>query len=135
MSEESTLTLDRITAPSWDNDPVGWLCWLLETHPEIYREFRRLADDRLEVRPGDVLSSDQLLHVIRHNTALRAQGDTFKINDHASAPFARLYMIEYPEREGCFRTRNSFFDMLNKAEEERLLLAFEPLRVNRRRFV
>jgi hypothetical protein len=122
-------------APAWEDDPVGWACWYLERHPRVYREFRRLADLRRERRPNSRMSADQILHVLRWETELRGEDDTFKINDHLSALFSRLYVLDRPEAEGLFRTRKSIFDMLAPREERRLMLAFEGVRINRRRFV
>jgi hypothetical protein len=126
---QPTLNFEKTTAPAWEDDPVGWACWLLETHPEIYRQFRALCDEALRRQPGRVLSADQVLHVIRWETSLKAEGDTFKINDHASALFSRLYVIERPQSDGCFRTRKSIFDMLTQDETKRLMDAFESVRL------
>lgn len=135
MTEQATLPFSRVTAPSWDHDPVGWACWLLDTHPGIYKQFRALCDEALRRQPGRVLSADQVLHVIRWETSLKAQGDTFKINDHASALFSRLYVLDRPHHDGCFRTRKSIFDMLSDEEDRRLIAAFEPLKNKRRRYM
>ena len=124
-----------VTAPEWESDPLGWYIWYLTEHPEIYKEFRRIADEGLRHNPTMALSSDRILHVIRWQTDLKGEGDRFKINDHLTALFARLYVLERPELEGKFRNRKSFLDALDTNEQERLLLAFEPLRLNRRRLV
>jgi hypothetical protein len=34
-------------------------------------------------------------------------GEPYKINDHYSAYYARLFMRDYPEYDGFFRTRRT----------------------------
>lgn len=128
-------TGNTVTAPSWHDDPVAWSCYLLESSPDLYKAFRRIADEGLRQNPHMTLSADRILHVIRWETDLRGEGDTFKVNDHCSALFARLYALERPQYADKFRSRKSFLDALTKNDEERLLLAFEPLRESKRRFV
>ena len=124
-----------VTAPVWANDPIAWSCWLLTENGQLYKQFREIADERLRQNPRMTLSADRILHVIRWDTDLRGEGDTFKVNDHCSALFARLYVLERPQYADKFRNRKSFLDSLTQDEEERLLLAFEPLRETRRRLV
>lgn len=135
MSQQLPITFPTVTAPSWQDSPLRWACWLLQEHPDIYRKFRELTDDALRLRPGRVLSADQVLHVIRWDTELKGEGDVVKINNNASALFARLYVLERPQHEGCFRVRKSFYDMLSEEEWRHLLLAFEPLRDKSWRFI
>lgn len=136
-SEQPALVfpVGSVTAPSWEADPLGWYIYILENSPQLYVEFRKIADEGLRHNPAMALSADRILHVIRWQTDLRGEGDRFKINDHLTALFARLYVLERPQYKDKFRNRKSFLDSLTKTEEERLLLAFEPLRENRRRFV
>lgn len=124
-----------VTAPDWETRPLDWFIYMLETNPALYKAFRRIADEGLRRNPAMTLSADRILHVIRWETDLKGEGDIFKINDHLTALFARLYVLERPQHKDKFRSRKSFLDSLTKNEEERLLLAFEPLRETRRRFV
>lgn len=127
MTKQLPLKFPTVTAPRWEDSPVEWACWYLRENPQVYREFRRLCDDARKRNPDIVLSADMVMHVIRWNTATRAYGDTFHVNDHATALFARLYKLERPEAK--FRSRKSIFDMLTPAEERRLMDAFESVRL------
>ena len=47
------MTIDlerRVTAPDFTTDPLGYFVWHLETHPDMYRQFRQTAD---AYRAGD----------------------------------------------------------------------------------
>lgn len=130
-----TFPVGGVTAPDWETRPLDWSIWYLEQNGHIYKRFRDICDDAIRRNPKIVLSARFILHKIRWDTELEGEGDAFKINDHASSLFARLYVLERPQHEGKFRNRKSLLDSLDKDEEERLLLAFEPLRENRRRFI
>ena len=140
-TEQPTLTFPprTVTAPEWVSGNIGacleYFIWILEHSGELYKAFRAEADKGLRQNPQMTLSADRILHVIRWDTDLRGEGDTFKVNDHCSALFARLYVLERPQYADKFRNRKSFLDSLTQDEEERLLLAFEPLRETRRRLV
>ena len=140
-TEQPTLTFPTatVTAPEWIPNDVSaclnYFIWVLEHSGQLYKQFRKIADEGLRQNPRMPLSADRILHVIRWDTDIRGEGDTFKVNDHCSALFARLYVLERPQYADKFRNRKSFLDMLNKDEEERLLLAFEPLRETKRRVV
>lgn len=118
---------NKMTAPKWEESPIDWTVYYLKEEAQVYREFRRLCDDALRRNPGMTLSADRVLHVIRWETEVKAMGDKFHVNDHASALFARLYKLERPNAN--FRSRKSIFDMLSKNEWQRILNAFEPIRV------
>jgi hypothetical protein len=135
VTKQLPLKFPTVTAPRWEDDKVEWACWYLRENGHIYKEFRRRADEAMKADPHGPMSADDILHSIRWDTRLKAKGDVFKINDHASALFARLYIEERPHAQKNFRSRKSFFDMLTNNERERLMRAFEPLRINKRRFV
>lgn len=140
-SEQPALVfpISEVTAPPWiPNDVEACLryyIWFLENNGHVYEEFRNICDDSVQQNPKITLSARFILHMIRWRTELKGDADVFKINDHVSSLFARLYVLERPQYKDKFRNRKSFLDSLTKTEEERLLLAFEPLRENRRRFV
>jgi hypothetical protein len=135
VTKQLPLEFPTVTAPRWEDSPVAWACWYLRENGHVYKKFRELIDDALRANPTMRVSADQALHVLRWNLRIRAEGDVFAINDHASALFARLYIEERPHAKDNFELRKSFFDMLNEHEKERLMRAFEPLRINKRRFV
>lgn len=122
------LSVGSVTAPDWSADPAQWCCWYLDENADLYREFRRLADEMLRRRPGTKLSADQVCHVVRWNSRLAASGDYFAVNNNATALFARLYVEERPQHEGVFSTRKSVLDYLPPEQWDRVLLAFESVR-------
>lgn len=129
------LSVSLVVAPDWSVDPVGWCVWFLCENGHVYREFRRLVDDmRRSAGEGVRLSADGVCHVIRWNSRLKARGDVVAINNNAAALMARLYLEERPEAT-VFDKRESLFERLSASEWERLMVAFEPLRVARRRSV
>lgn len=121
-----------VTAPSFSDNPARWAVWYLRTNGHIYREFRRQVAQMLDVRPGLALSADQVLHVIRWNSLLRADGDVVAINNNLSSLFARLLLAERPQYATSFSLRKSVWDDLPAREWEEVLLAFELLRADRR---
>jgi hypothetical protein len=115
-------------APDWDESHLAWAIWYLKENAHVYKEFRKIVNNALAVSPRMKISTDQVLHVIRWNSAVAADGDTFAVNDHCGSLFTRLYIEEYPHRERHFYTRRSWLDRLTEAEREQLMLAFEPIR-------
>jgi len=110
MPEKLRINPGSITAPRAGDDPVGYAVWLLTEHPEIYRQFRSLCDQYLAVRPDAVISARMVCQVIRWNTAIKATGDVFKINNNATPLLSRLYVLERPSKKFAFRTRKSVYD-------------------------
>lgn len=113
------------TAPPWRQDPYGWCLWYLRKNGHIYRAFRKEVDDRLARYPRSRVSADAVLHYIRWNTPINAEGDLFSINDHASALFARIYLVERPQHAERFELRRSFLDYLTRDQVDELLVAAE----------
>jgi len=124
----------RVTAPRFGDNPARWGQWYIAHAPHVYREFRRLCLDMLRSRPTTKLSADQVLHVVRWNSQLRAEGDVVAINNNASALFARLFVEEFPQHAEVFTQRRSVWDDLNSQEWQSILNAFERLRSTRRRY-
>lgn len=50
-------------------------------------------------------SADAVLHRIRWYTTVETAGPVFKINDHYSSLYARLFHLAYPERGRFFEIR------------------------------
>jgi hypothetical protein len=115
-------------APDWDDSHLAWAIWYLKENGHVYREFRKLVNNALAVSHRMKISTDQVLHVLRWNTAVAADGDTFEINDHCGSLFTRLYIAEYPHRADRFYTRRSWLDNLTDKEHDELMYAFAPLR-------
>lgn len=122
-----------VTAPQFAANPARWAVWYLKNNGHIYRAFRHEVLTMLRARPGIRLSADQVLHVIRWNSILAAEGDFVAINNNLSSLFARLLIEEHPEHEGVFTRRHSVWDDLTLLEWDDILLEFERLRHDRRR--
>lgn len=72
-------------------------------HPEVWRLFCVYADAMRAKRPR--YSADAILHRVRWEIALRATDGSFKINDHYSAYYARMYIATHPGSHGFFAFR------------------------------
>lgn len=121
----------RVTAPRFADNPARWGAWYVVHGAHVYGEFRRLCLDMLGARPATRLSADQVLHVVRWNSQLRAEGDLVAINNNASALFARLFVAEFPRYAEVFERRRSVWDDLTALEWDSILVAFERTRKRR----
>lgn len=75
-------------------------------NPHIYRLFCHFADELLR-RGREHYSARLICSRIVWHIDTTTVGDGFKINDHHSPFYARLWLEEHPEHEGFFRTRES----------------------------
>ena len=125
------MTEGSVTAPKFEDSPAAYAVWVLERHADVYREFRRLCDERLRENPSGHIGSKQIVEVMRWFSGSRMDGDLAKINNNVTSLFARLYVLERPEHEDAFATRRSVWDSLTPEENERLLLAFERIRTRK----
>jgi hypothetical protein len=75
-----------------------------EANPKVYELFDRFTKQVIR-RGHKNFSSDAILHRIRWETNVATNGDKFKINDHFSAYYARLWLENNPDHDGFFRTR------------------------------
>lgn len=73
-------------------------------NPQVYERLRELA---LELKRRGVrkYSIKGLFEVLRWEHALETKGDTFKLNDHYTAWYARALMKNEPELKEFFNTR------------------------------
>mgnify|MGYP001799875119 CR=1 FL=1 len=104
------LPVGSVTAPQFDDDWVAYAVWMLTHHGAIYREFRRMVDERLERFPGETVSARMALETLRWNTGLQATGDHYKINTNILPLLSRLYISERPYAADNFRLRRSTYD-------------------------
>ena len=116
-----------VTAPDFTKDPTGWCLWYLTENAHIYRAFRRELDQRFHQYPEARVSADAALHHIRWQTPTGARGDLVKINNNASALFARLYVYERPHRKSNLELRRSFLDSLDAQSKWLLARAAEAI--------
>lgn len=75
-----------------------------EANPRVYELFDRFTRQVIQ-RGHTRFSADAILHRIRWETSVVTRGDQFKINDHYSAYYSRLWMNDNPEHDGIFATR------------------------------
>lgn len=66
-------------------------------------------------------SADAVLHRIRWHTTVETKGSDFKINDHFSSLYARLFHMAHPEHGKFFETR-ALSDGVEVDQELRKLL-------------
>ena len=128
MTTQLPLHFPTVTAPRFEDSPVGYAVWLLDVNPKLYFEYRRRVEERLKLNPTARIGSKQVIEIMRWFSDAHAEGDVAKINNNCTSLFARLYVLEHPEHEGAFTTRKSVWDSLSKADNERLMLAFEKIR-------
>jgi len=56
---------------------------------------------------ADHYSAACICEQIRWHTDLKTKGHGYKINDHHTAYYARLFHLAYPQHEGFFRNRKT----------------------------
>lgn len=72
-------------------------------NPHIWREFVKFSKEAKQ-KGFEHYSAKGIFEIIRWHTAASGN-DQFKLNNNYHADYARKMMIEYPEFEGFFRTR------------------------------
>lgn len=78
-------------------------------NPHVFRLFERFALEAAARRKR--FSSDAVLHRLRWFTQIETDDPAgFKINDHWSAFYARLFLEQHPELAGFFELRRSVAD-------------------------
>jgi len=75
-----------------------------EENPVIYRLFCRFVDELVHAGRKR-FSADAVLHRIRWETAIQTTDEKFKINDHYSSRYARLWLDENPGHGSFFELR------------------------------
>jgi hypothetical protein len=77
-------------------------------NPYIYEAFKKYTFESIE-RKFKNFSAEFVFNIIRWETAISGN-DTFKMNNNYKAFYSRMFMNEYPEYKGYFRTRKSKYD-------------------------
>lgn len=86
-------------------NPIEARFWEMHAeNPRVYQLFDKFAWMLIH-RGYQHHSADAVLHRIRWASAVEMEGDEFKINDHFSAYYARLWMRNNPDNRGFFRLR------------------------------
>lgn len=75
-----------------------------QEHPEIYALFDKFAKQAI-ARGHRRFSADAILHRIRWEASVERIGAPYKINDHFSAYYARLWIENNPGRKHFFELR------------------------------
>lgn len=79
-------------------------------NPEVYELFKRFTFQAIQ-RGRSNYSADAVFHRIRWHVDIETRSvDDFKLNDHYTACYARLFMRDFPAHEGFFETRRSAAD-------------------------
>lgn len=123
---EQTIHVGSVTAPRFEDDWTQYAVWMLKNHPHIYREFRRLVDERRERYPDAIIGSRMALEVLRWNVGASASGDVFKINNNILPLLSRLYLFERPQATANLPIRKSTYDTWRDYPE--IVEAFEHAR-------
>ena len=79
---------------------------LLPANQHVYAAFEREAL-RVVQRGYRHYSARTLIEVLRHHSALQEVGGPWKLNDHATPYWARLFALVHPEHEGLFAFRDA----------------------------
>jgi hypothetical protein len=75
-----------------------------ENNPHIYVLFKRFAFEAINAGRKH-FSARMILHRIRWYTMVETSDTEYKVNDHHSPYYGRLFMKEFPAHDGFFRTR------------------------------
>jgi hypothetical protein len=110
MTPEQIVHPGSLVAPRFEQDWTKYAAWMLQTYPQIYREYRRLLDERLRHHPKEVVGSRMVFEVLRWNTSANAPGDIFKLNNNIMPLLSRLYIFERPQYAENFKLRKSCYD-------------------------
>jgi hypothetical protein len=79
-------------------------------NPHVYQLFKRFAFEAVRAHRGR-FSARTILHRIRWYTRVETDDpEGFKINDHWSPYYSRLFVTDHPEHEDFFETRRAIAD-------------------------
>lgn len=92
-----------------------WWAWHKE-NPEFYELFKKFTFQAIQ-KGHRKLSAWLIVNRIRWETMIVTTGNEYKISNDFIALYARLFMHEYPDYKGFFRTKP--MKRVYIAEEER----------------
>ncbi len=113
-SERSKLTTD---------ERIAKCVRFLETKANVYRAFKAVADDQLLRNPGQQLSSELIVGLLRYDPRLKVASDPFKISSDFKPLLARLYCRE--RLEARFGDQPSWLDDLSPEQWKPILEAWQ----------
>ena len=74
-----------------------------KANPAVYATFERFALEALKHRRK--FGARMIWERMRWEVLIVTRGSDYKLNDHYTPFYARLFMREHPEHAGCFETR------------------------------
>ncbi len=86
----------------------------LEYHrknPNVYIFFKRYALKAIE-KGHKHLSADYIFNICRWETQIGDSEDEFRLNNCLKAPYARMFLREFPQHKDFFRIRKSQYDLV-----------------------
>lgn len=104
-------------SPLWSEripDRIACCAWFLKQNPQIYLEFRRLADNFRMRNPDRPFSAELIVNVLRFETSTRAKNDQFGIGSNYKSLLARLYKRE--RLDANIDLRRCWLDSLRPSE-------------------
>lgn len=78
-------------------------------NPHVYKMFCDFALQAASRRPH--FSSRAIIHRMRWETMIQTDDDRFKISDHHSPFYARMFEFDYPQHKGFFAKRPGAADI------------------------
>lgn len=80
-------------------------------NPGVYRLFKKFAFQAIAAGHR-VFSADMIQHRIRwETTVVTRSSDGFKLNDHWTACYSRLFAHDFPKHRYFFRRRQSAYEL------------------------
>ena len=103
------LTLFDLNPPEYAQDRIGRRWWTFhQAHPEVGREFVRLAREWRAANPTKRVGSKAIFEVLRWQTnvgAVPSEGEPFQLDNRYSALYSRWAMSTFPDLRDVFETR------------------------------
>jgi hypothetical protein len=91
-----------------------WWAWHKQ-NPHVYELFKRFTMQAID-RGHKNLSAWLIINRIRWETSIETKGEDFKISNDFIAYYSRLFMHQYPQYQGFFRTKPLKSERLNYQE-------------------
>lgn len=86
-----------------DSVKLKWWLWH-KKNPHVYELFKKFTLIAID-RGHKQMSAWLIVNRIRWETSVETSGNDFKISNDFIAYYARLFMHDYPQYEGFFRTK------------------------------
>jgi len=93
---------------AFDRDPsetVTKFIDYIQNNLNVWLEFEKITLDLID-KGHDQYSARTIVHVLRYQTHVGEFKSKYKINDHVSPMFARIFILIHPKHEGFFKIKN-----------------------------